>query len=124
MEGSFRLTQGVIDFSPLLSFLATARPGPREAAEFFHGALIEGCADWIGAAAQASGARRVALGGGCLMNRILAEGLAESLRARGLTPLLARTLPCNDGGLSLGQAAFARVAVKNLETERENARCA
>ena len=124
MEGSFRLTQGVIDFSPLLSFLATERPGPREAAEFFHGALIEGCADWIEAAAEASAVRRVALGGGCFMNCILAEGLSDSLRARGLAPLLARSLPCNDGGLSLGQAAFARVAVKNSEMEKENAECA
>lgn len=120
LERSFRLTQGVIDFSPLLSFLATERPGPREAAEFFHGALIEGCVDWIAAAALASGLSRVLLGGGCFMNRILAEGLAYALRGRGLTPLLARALPCNDGGLSLGQAAFASVVVKN---ERKSAGC-
>lgn len=108
VDGAFRLTHGVLDFSPLLAMLATMRPEPREAAELFHGALIEGCAEWIAAAAQAGEWRRVALGGGCLVNRILADGLAEALRNRGLIPLLARAVPCNDGGLSLGQAAMAR----------------
>jgi hydrogenase maturation protein HypF len=41
------------------------------------------------------------------MNRVLADGLAAALRARGLKPLMARKVPCNDGGLSLGQVAMA-----------------
>ncbi len=90
--------------------IAEARLDARTAAETFHGALIEGCATWIAAAAKPRRLTRIALGGGCLMNRMLAEGLATALRARGLSPLLARSLPCNDGGLSLGQAALARVA--------------
>jgi hydrogenase maturation protein HypF len=121
---AFVLRDGVLDFTPVLSFIATERPGPREAAEFFHGALIEGCAEWIVAAARARGHSRVALSGGCMMNRVLAEGLAGALRARGLFPLLARALPCNDGGLSLGQAAMARAAFAAGETEKESAACA
>lgn len=124
LPGAFILREGVLDFAPVLSFIATERPSPREAAEFFHGALIEGCAEWIAAAAQAQGHSRVALGGGCMMNRILAEGLAEAVRARGLFPLLARAVPCNDGGLSLGQAAMARAAFAAAEREKESAACA
>jgi hydrogenase maturation protein HypF len=123
LDGSFRLDGGVLDFSPLLAFLALERPGARDAAEYFHGALIEGCAAWIADAARANGRRRVALGGGCLMNRVLAEGLAGALREKGIEPLLARAAPCNDGGLSLGQAAMARAAFANAGERKESAAC-
>ncbi len=66
----------------------------REAAEAFHGTLIAGLAEWIGAAAAARGLMRVALGGGCLMNRVLAEGLvAAAASAAGLDPALPRAGP-------------------------------
>jgi len=42
------------------------------------------------------------------MNRVLGEGLSDALRTNGLVPWLARAVPANDGGLSLGQAAMAR----------------
>ncbi len=124
MAEGFRLTNGVLDFSPFLAFLVEERPGPREAAEYFHGALIEGCAAWIEGEARARGLARVALGGGCMMNAIFAEGLSDALRARGLSPMLARAVPCNDGGLSLGQAAIARAASRLRGEEKEKALCA
>jgi hydrogenase maturation protein HypF len=120
-EGGFCLDQGVLDFTPLLAFLAIERPDARDAAAYFHGALIEGCAAWIAEFLQGQG--RVALGGGCFMNRILAEGLAAALRERGIEPLLARAAPCNDGGLSLGQAAMARAAFSRGSVEKEGAAC-
>ena len=83
----------------------------RTGAEMFHGTLIAGLAEWTGAFARAEGQTDVVLGGGCLMNRVLAEGLAAALRARGLAVWLARAVPCNDGGISLGQAAMARVMI-------------
>ncbi len=124
MAGSYRLEEGVLDFSPLLAFLAKERPGPREAAEYFHGALIEGCAAWIEREARARSLARVALGGGCMMNLVLAEGLSGALRARGLLPMLARAVPCNDGGLSLGQAAIARAAFGQDGNRKASAACA
>ena len=73
-----------------------------------HGTLIAGLADWIGRSALSLGLRTIVLGGGCLANRVLAEGLVTALAAHGLQALLPRAVPANDGGLSLGQAALAR----------------
>jgi hydrogenase maturation protein HypF len=98
----------VLDFRPLLSGLLTSGLTKREGAELFHGTLIAGLVEWIGQGAAQTGQTQLALGGGCMMNRVLAEGLAGSLRSRGLVPWLPHAVPANDGGLSLGQAAMAR----------------
>ncbi|RTL85630.1 MAG: carbamoyltransferase HypF [Hyphomicrobiales bacterium] len=121
-ERGFLLENGVLDFSPVLSEIAEGGLDRREASEYFHGAVIDGCAAWIEAQARTRGLTRVALGGGCMMNLILAEGLSDALRARGLSPMLARKAPCNDGGLSLGQAAIARAALQSMK-QKESAAC-
>ncbi len=112
MAEGFSLRDGVLDLSPLFSELLDAGPSPTEGSELFHGTLIEALAAWIVDAARRLGQNRVALGGGCLMNAVLAEGLARRLRQEGVAPLLARKVPCNDGGLSLGQAYLAREAAR------------
>jgi hydrogenase maturation protein HypF len=117
MEEGFRFVDGELDFLPLLGVLAEGRLSPREGAELFHGALIEGLAQFVARAATAQRIDLVALGGGCMMNRILAEGLTERLRSLGLRPLLARKLPPNDGGLSLGQAAMARARAQSRNSQ-------
>jgi hydrogenase maturation protein HypF len=52
----------------------------------------------------------VALGGGCLVNRLLGEGLAAGLESQGFEVLLPRALPPGDGGLAYGQAVVAALA--------------
>ncbi len=47
----------------------------------------------------------VALSGGCFQNRLLLNLTVPALREAGFKVLLHRQVPCNDGGLSLGQAA-------------------
>ena len=70
--------------------------------------LAAALADWTAAAAAREGLSTVALGGGCLLNHVLAQALVAQLVARGLLVLEARQAPPNDGGLSLGQAWVAR----------------
>jgi hydrogenase maturation protein HypF len=49
----------------------------------------------------------VALGGGCMVNRLLIAGLDRSLGSAGYEPLFAVNVPPGDGGLSYGQAVLA-----------------
>jgi hydrogenase maturation protein HypF len=104
----YRIENRVLDFRPLLAALLTPGLLAREGAELFHGTLIAGLADWIGQAATALDQTNIVLSGGCMGNIVLAEGLTQALRERGLAPYLPRAVPANDGGLSLGQAALAR----------------
>jgi hydrogenase maturation protein HypF len=106
--GGWRLEGGVLDFRPLMARLLEPGLAARDGAALFQGTVIEGLAALAVQAARTGNDDRIVLGGGCLMNRTLAHGLAGALRRRGLAPWLPRQAPANDGGLSLGQAALAR----------------
>ncbi len=112
VSGGWTVADGRLDLAPLFRSMLGERLAGREAAEAFHGTLVAALADWIVAAAAARRLTRIALGGGCLMNRVLAEGLMEALRAASLEPASPRLVPANDGGLSFGQAAFALAVLR------------
>jgi hydrogenase maturation protein HypF len=76
------------------------------AARFHHGvaALIEaGCL----LTRERSGLGTVALSGGVFQNQLLLRGAVRRLEARGFRVLVHSRVPCNDGGISLGQAVVA-----------------
>jgi hydrogenase maturation protein HypF len=50
--------------------------------------------------------------GGVFQNRLLMRLTLPRLQAAGFEVLLHRQVPCNDGGVSLGQAVLARSRVK------------
>ncbi|PIO96892.1 carbamoyltransferase HypF [Pleomorphomonas carboxyditropha] len=114
LADGFALADGVLSFAPLLAHFAVIRPDAHTGASLFHGTLVDGLAALARHGAATTGLGSVALGGGCLMNRVLAEGLSAALAKSDLTPLLARRLPANDGGLSFGQAVLARRAFSEI----------
>lgn len=113
LDHGWRVTDGVLDLAPLLQVLAVPGFDRVAGAELFHGTLAAALADWVSSAARDAGVPIVALGGGCFLNRVLTTALAQALRGRGLTPMFARALPPNDGGLSLGQAWIAACMIES-----------
>ncbi|MBK9244228.1 MAG: carbamoyltransferase HypF [Burkholderiales bacterium] len=105
--GLWRLDGGVLDLLPLLQQLADERDAAAGAA-LFHATLAAALAEWIALAARRQQLTTVALGGGCLLNRLLTAQLGALLRARGLAVLTAEQAPPNDGGIALGQAWVAQ----------------
>ena len=53
------------------------------------------------------GIKRVALTGGVFQNRLLLRLVTAALRRESFEVLIHRNVPCNDGGISLGQAVIA-----------------
>ena len=104
---AYRLSAGELDFLPLLATLADC-DDPVAGAGAFHGTLVDGLADWAAEAARQSGVTTVALCGGCFLNAQLARDLPRRLEAAGLKVLRPRSMPPNDGAISLGQAWVAR----------------
>ena len=105
---------GWLDWEPLLlallAAIAAGTPASVCAARFHHAlvAALAGTAAIAAAALPTSAPTPaegvpVALAGGCFQNRLLLEGVIGALRARGLRPFWPELVPCNDGGLALGQ---------------------
>jgi hydrogenase maturation protein HypF len=113
-EGLWRLDGVELDLLPLVARLAD-EPDAMAGAALFHSTLAAALADWVALAARRQQLTTVALGGGCLLNRLLAAQLTALLRARGLAVLTAVQAPPNDGGIALGQAWVARQRLMNEE---------
>ena len=79
------------------------------AARFHHGVanlITDGCL----LLRERHGLSTVALSGGVFQNLLLLHAAVSRLEARGFTVLVHSRVPCNDGGISLGQAVVAAAA--------------
>ncbi|HEC33444.1 MAG TPA: carbamoyltransferase HypF [Chloroflexi bacterium] len=104
----------VIRLRPLFEALLTDLQGGMVVGEMayrFHVTVAEMMGALCERIAQETGLRTVALSGGCFQNRLLLALVVPRLRGVGLRVLLHRRVPCNDGGVSLGQAMIAHFAV-------------
>jgi hydrogenase maturation protein HypF len=102
-----------LDFRPLLSAVIEERRRGRDICEIARG-FQHGVADGLAAAAVALCARHtcraIVLSGGVFQNELLLQDLARRLSITGLPIWTNHSVPPNDGGLSLGQAALAALA--------------
>jgi hydrogenase maturation protein HypF len=76
----------------------------------FHEGLARGAVAAAVELARVNSQQTVALSGGVFQNARFSELVNEGLANEGLTVLVHRTVPPNDGGISVGQAAIAAAA--------------
>lgn len=104
----------IVETAPIIRAVADDVGAGRSVAEIagaFHNALRDLVVETVARVAKDREVRRVALTGGVFQNALLAERAADALERRGFDVLLHRRVPCNDGGLALGQAYVAAVAL-------------
>ena len=123
----FEVRDGVLDPAPVITALVggmTAGAEPADLAAAFHDAVVRATVVAAADAAAAAGIPTVGLTGGVFANRALLAGITTGLRACGLEVLTHRVVPCNDGGLALGQAAAAAAMLCGCGTDERSGQCA
>jgi len=106
----FPYASGELDFRPLLRAVATDRVKGRKTAEIaraFQTGIAHGVAEALKSLAPSHGVDVGVLSGGVFQNEMLLEDLKIELRGTGLQLWANQSVPANDGGISLGQAALA-----------------
>ena len=105
----------VVRLAGLISSVArdvrTGVPVPVVSARF-HRTVAQIITRMCRAIAEESGIKEVALSGGVFQNRLLLKLATSALKREGFRVLTHHLVPCNDGGVSLGQAVVANFAVK------------
>ena len=94
-----------------------ASEDPAGAALGFHRTFCYLAAE-LSAAVVPPHVRTIALGGGCLVNRILRQQLCAEHQRRGFQVLLPAAVPPGDGGLAYGQAVLGAVALERRTKPR------
>ena len=109
VEGyEFLFAEGELDFRPLLRSVAEDRVKGRdirEIARAFQRGIAQGLAACVERISHAEGLGTVVLSGGVFQNELLLEDLKLLMPSREVWTN--HTVPSNDGGISLGQAALA-----------------
>lgn len=94
-------------FEALLEGIRTGVPAGKLALDF-HVTIARSSARIAREICAREGLDTVALSGGVFMNRILLQLLTRELKSMGLTVLIPRSVPVNDGCIAYGQAVIAR----------------
>ena len=94
-------------FEALLKGIRTGVPAGKLALDF-HVTIARSSARIAREICAREGLDTVALSGGVFMNRLLLQLLTRELKSMGLTVLIPRSVPVNDGCIAYGQAVIAR----------------
>ena len=81
----------------------------------FHHSMAEMIVTVCQRIAVAAGLWTVALSGGCFQNRLLLQLTVPHLEQAGFHVLVHHQVPCNDGGISLGQAVMAHFVASTVQ---------
>ena len=98
-------------FSAIAVDVMDGVPASRIALDF-HNTMAEIVAHLCRLVANESCLDRVVLSGGVFQNRLLLKRTVEALTSSGLTVITHSQVPCNDGGISLGQAVIANAVIR------------
>jgi hydrogenase maturation protein HypF len=107
---SFPFANSELDFRPLLQAIVRDRlrgRDVREIARAFQRGIAQGLRDAIDAITRTHEVDTVVLSGGVFQNELLLEDLKSLLTGGPLQVWTNHSVPPNDGGISLGQAALA-----------------
>jgi len=106
----FPLNGGELDFRPLLGALALDRLRGRDralCARAFQRGIAKGLCDALTIVCQTYATDTVVLAGGVFQNELLLQDLKSLIASRHIHVWTNCSVPPNDGGISLGQAALA-----------------
>ena len=81
--------------------------GAGKVAGKFHSTMAMAIVETVESLSRETGVSRVALSGGVFQNELLTNLVVDGIKSVDLTPYIHRRVPCNDGGISLGQAVIA-----------------
>ncbi|QWR77242.1 carbamoyltransferase HypF [Candidatus Magnetomonas plexicatena] len=113
-------TDGVIDFSLTISAIVTdilnsVDKGKISAA--FHNTVVAAICETVNNISIKHNIGNVVLSGGTFQNAFLINKTTERLKSAGLNVYVNEKVPCNDGGLSLGQAYIVRERAQCLSSK-------
>nr|MCH9734938.1 Sua5/YciO/YrdC/YwlC family protein [Actinomycetes bacterium] len=123
----FDISDGIINPVPVIAGLIDGMQSGIASADLaaaFHDAVVRATVRAAADAADAAAISTVGLSGGVFANRRLLDGIVVGLRGRGLEVLTHRVVPCNDGGLALGQAAVAAARLSASSSSERSGVCA
>lgn len=87
---------------------------PADIARKFHNTLTAFLTDRVTKAAANEKTRDIVLSGGVFQNKLLSELLIKSLKKRNIYVYYPTRVPCNDGGIAVGQLAIVAAHIRNI----------
>jgi hydrogenase maturation protein HypF len=73
----------------------------------FHNSLANLIVEKVTRLSEETGVKQVVVSGGCFQNKRLTEQIQQLFSCSDITLYLPAQIPCNDGGIAVGQLAVA-----------------